>query len=166
MHFKKDNVMKNSIKTGLGFGITSGIITTLGLMVGLNSGTHSMLATIGGVLTIAIADAFSDSLGIRIAKEYENKTNKKEVWEATLTTFFSKFFMALFFVIPIIFFELNTAIKLSVFLGISILAIFSYIIAKEKKANPWPVVLEHVGIAGFVVIISQVVGTLIRNNFV
>jgi len=64
--------MKSSLKTGLSFGLTSAIITTLGLMVGLHSGTHSRLAVIGGVLTIAIADAFSDAMGIHISEEAEN----------------------------------------------------------------------------------------------
>jgi len=39
--------MKHSLKTGFSFGLTSGIITTLGLMVGLHSGTHSRLAVMG-----------------------------------------------------------------------------------------------------------------------
>jgi len=52
--------MKHLLKTGLSFGLTSGIITTLGLMVGLNSSTHSDLVVIGGILTIAIADGFLD----------------------------------------------------------------------------------------------------------
>ncbi|MBW2265656.1 MAG: hypothetical protein JRF28_05735, partial [Deltaproteobacteria bacterium] len=56
--------MKHALKTGLSFGLTSGTITTLGLMVGLHSGTHSKLVVLGGILTIAIADAFSDALGI------------------------------------------------------------------------------------------------------
>ena len=71
--------MKHSIKTGFSFGLTSGIITTLGLMVGLQSGTHSQLAVIGGILTIAVADAFSDALGIHIAEESENKHSSKEI---------------------------------------------------------------------------------------
>ena len=53
--------MRHSLRIGFSFGITSAIITTLGLMVGLHSGTHSKLVVIGGVLTIAIEDAFSIS---------------------------------------------------------------------------------------------------------
>lgn len=49
--------MRHSFKVGFCFGITSGIITTLGLMVGLNSGTNSQLVVIGSILIIAIADA-------------------------------------------------------------------------------------------------------------
>jgi len=66
--------MKNSIKKGLGFGLTSGIITTLGLMIGLYFSTKSMLAVIGGIIIIAVADSLSDSLGMHISEE----TNKKK----------------------------------------------------------------------------------------
>ena len=58
--------MEHSFRVGMSFGLTSGIITTLGLIVGLHSGTHSKLAVIGGILTIAMADAFSDALHPRI----------------------------------------------------------------------------------------------------
>ena len=47
--------MRLSLKIGFSFGLTSGVITTLGLMVGLHSGTNSKLAVMGGILTIAIA---------------------------------------------------------------------------------------------------------------
>jgi len=63
--------MRHSITTGFSFGLTSGVITTLGLLVGLNSGTHSKLVVIGGILTIAIADAFSDALGIHISELFQ-----------------------------------------------------------------------------------------------
>jgi len=85
---------KHSIKIGLSFGLTSAIITTLGLMVGLHSGTKSKLVVIGRILIIAIADAFSDALGIHISEESENKHATVEIWEATLATFFAKFIFA------------------------------------------------------------------------
>ena len=59
--------MKHSFKVGFTFGVTSGIITTLGLIVGLHSGTHSKIIILGGIIVIAIADAFSDALGIHIS---------------------------------------------------------------------------------------------------
>jgi hypothetical protein len=54
--------MKESLKTGITFGLTSGTITTQGLMIGLYSGTNSRGVVIGGILTIAIADSLSDAL--------------------------------------------------------------------------------------------------------
>ena len=80
--------MKHSLKVGFSFGLTSGIITTLGLLTGLDSSTNSKLVVIGGVLTIAIADAFSDVLGIHISEESENKHTSREIWESTFFYFF------------------------------------------------------------------------------
>ena len=87
--------MKISIRKGIGFGLTSGIITTLGLIVGLNSGTRSKLVILGGIIIIAVADAFSDSLGIHISEESERKRKQKQIWESTLATFISKLIVAL-----------------------------------------------------------------------
>jgi hypothetical protein len=56
--------MKIQVRKGVSFGLTSGVITTLGLIVGLHSGTHSKIAVISGIPTIAIADAMSDALGM------------------------------------------------------------------------------------------------------
>jgi VIT1/CCC1 family predicted Fe2+/Mn2+ transporter len=158
-------MMKHSLKTGFSFGLTSGIITTLGLIVGLHSGTHSKLVIIGGILTIAIADAFSDALGIHISEESENKHTIKEIWESTISTFLSKFVFALTFVIPLLLFPLTTAIIVSVVFGLSLLGIFSFLIAKEQKVKPWKVILEHLLIALGVIIITHYVGDWIGSTF-
>ena len=157
--------MRYSFKTGLSFGLTSGVITTLGLMVGLHSGTHSKLAVIGGILTIAVADAFSDALGIHISQESQNKNSAKEVWEATFATFFSKLFFALTFIAPVLFFDLSQAILISVIWGLSTLSVFSFIIAKQQKENPWKVVTEHLIIGLAVVVITHFVGDWIPIIF-
>jgi VIT1/CCC1 family predicted Fe2+/Mn2+ transporter len=158
--------MKDALRTGIAFGLTSGIITTLGLIVGLHSGTHSRLVVIGGILTIAVADAFSDALGIHISLESENKRSPKEIWAATLATFFSKFLFALTFIIPILIFKLPVAIIISLVWGMSILALLSYIIARVRNENPNKVIIEHLLIACAVVIITYFLGNWISSIMV
>ena len=157
--------MKIAIRKGFSFGLTSGIITTLGLMVGLHAGTHSQLVVIGGILTIAIADSFSDALGIHISEEAENKHTSKQIWGSTFATFLTKFFFALLFIIPVLLLELSTAIIVSVILGLAILGILNYAIAKAQKAKPWKVVVEHLAIAFAVIIITHFVGDWIASVF-
>jgi hypothetical protein len=70
--------MKIQVRKGVSFGLTSGVITTLGLIVGLHSGTHSKIAVISGILTIAIADAMSDALGMHISEESEQSILQKK----------------------------------------------------------------------------------------
>ncbi len=150
--------MKLSIKKGFSFGLTSGIITTLGLIVGLHAGTHSKLIIIGGILVIAIADSLSDALGIHISEEAENKHTSKEIWESTIATFISKFIFALTFVIPILLLQLSTAIIVSIIWGLSLIGVFSYSMAKQQKAKPLNVILEHVIIAMIVITATHYVG--------
>jgi len=158
--------MKHSTKIGLCFGLTSAIITTLGLIVGLHSGTHSKLIVLGGILTIAIADAFSDALGIHVSEEAENVHTKKEIWLSTISTFSAKFLFALTFVIPILLFELSTAIVISIIWGLFMLGVLSLTISKEKKENPWESVSEHLIIALVVIVITHYVGDFISSLFV
>jgi len=157
--------MRHSLKTGLSFGLTSGTITTLGLMVGLHSGTHSRLIVIGGILTIAIADAFSDALGIHISEESENKHPEREIWESTIATFICKFLFASTFMVPLILFQLSTAVILGIIWGLSVLGVFSFLIAKEQKVKPWKVIFEHLGIAVIVIVITHFVGDWIYRTF-
>lgn len=155
--------MRHSIKIGFSFGLTSGVITTLGLIVGLHSSTHSKLVVISGVLIIAIADAFSDALGIHISEESENKHTEKEIWASTLSTFFTKFIFALTFVIPIILFPLSTAIIISVIWGLFIISIFSFKIASEQKKNSLRVVLEHLIISIIVIVTTHYIGDWVNT---
>ena len=157
-------MFRHSLKTGFSFGLTSGIITTLGLMIGLHSGTHSRAVVIGGILTIAVADAFSDALGIHMSEESENRHSVREIWEATLATFVAKFVVALTFVVPILLFPLSTAIGLSVAWGLSLLSFFSFLMAREQKARAWKFILEHLLIALAVIFIAHFVGDLISQH--
>jgi VIT1/CCC1 family predicted Fe2+/Mn2+ transporter len=158
--------MKQTIRTGLCFGTTTGIITTLGLMVGVESGTKSVLAVIGAVLTIAIADAFSDTLGMHISQESEAKKSRKQVWESTLSTFISKIFIGFTFIVPVLLFDLQTAIILSISWAVILLSALNFYMAKEKGVNPWPVITQHVGIALVVVVITHFIGEWISLTFV
>ncbi len=154
---------KSSIRAGLGFGVTSGPITVLGLMVGLHSILPSKLVLIGGILTIAIADAMSDSLGMHVAKEATNLYTTKEVWETTIYTFLSKFFIAISFTLPFYFFQLYTAMIINIIWGLLLLGTFSFFIAKKNGVNPWKVVTEHLVIAAVVIIISHYFQAFVKH---
>ena len=157
--------MRHSIKTGFCFGLTSGIITTIGLIVGLHSSTNSRFIIIGGILIIAIADAFSDSIGIHMSEESEGKHDTKEIWESTLSTFFSKFIFSLSFIVPVLLLSLTTAIFISLIWGYSLIIVLSYYTAKIRKSKPWIAIMEHLIIATMVIIITHYVGIWISYYF-
>ena len=158
-------MMKPSFRTGLSFGLTSGVITTLGLMVGLHSGTHSRTVVIGGILTIAIADALSDALGIHIAEESKNNGNVSEIWESTIATFLAKFLIALTFVVPVLVLPLEEAMTVSVGWGLMLLAVLSYLLARAQQISAWKVIAEHLIIGVSVIAITHYVGDWIHATW-
>ena len=150
--------MRHSIRIGFSFGLTSGIITTLGLIVGLHSSTHSSIVVIGGILIIAIADALSDAMGIHVSEETESIHSTREIWESTISTFFSKFIFALTFIVPVIIFQLTLAIIVCIVWGFLLLTFFSYYIAKQQAKKPHKCVFEHLIFTAIIVIITHYVG--------
>ncbi|MBU0461788.1 MAG: VIT1/CCC1 transporter family protein [Nanoarchaeota archaeon] len=158
--------MKASLKKGFSFGMTSGIITTLGLIIGLHSSTHSKQVVIGGILIIAIADAMSDALGMHISQESENHHSAREIWESTGATLLSKFIFACTFILPVLLFELDTAIIISIIWGLLLISGFSYYLARMQKVSPSHVITEHLVIAVIVIVVTHYVGEIIRMVFV
>tara|TARA_Y100000310_G_scaffold317795_1_gene371075 strand:+ start:2838 stop:3311 length:474 start_codon:yes stop_codon:yes gene_type:complete len=157
--------MDDAIKKGLGFGLTSSVITTLGLMIGLHSSTHSRLVVIGGILTIAIADSLSDALGIHISEEAETKHTSKEIWAATISTLLFKFIFAISFLVPVLLLSLDNAIIASIGYGLILIALFSYYISKKEHIKPYKAIGEHLFIAIIVIITTHYLGRVISYYF-
>lgn len=154
---------KKSILSGIGFGFTSGVITTLGLILGLSVGTQSKLAVIGGILTIAIADAMSDSLGIQIAQESAGNTKEKNTWIAAAATFLSKLVSALTFAVPFMLFSINVATVICLIWGFIMLSIVSFSLANELHQKPLHIIKSHLGLSLLVLLASLAVGELIKK---
>jgi len=157
--------MKATLLKGIGFGLTSGVITTLGMIVGLHAGTHSKLAVLAGMIVLAIADALSDAIGIHISEEAEGEHAAKEIWEATLFTFSSKFVFTLTFVPLIILFEMSTAILTSIVWGLFLIIIVSFYTAKLQNKNIHRAVAEHLLVTILVIILAYYVGDAIYGYF-
>ncbi|MCI0516251.1 MAG: hypothetical protein L0Y45_00295 [Woeseiaceae bacterium] len=152
-------------RTGVFFGATSGVITTIGLIVGLYSGTRSLVAVLGGILVIAVADAMSDALGIHLAQEADPDSTHEHVWIATVSTFLTKLFVAASFALPLLWLPLSVAVFVSVGWGLVVIAALSAWLARVQQAATLPVVAEHVGIAIAVVGISHFIGVWVNAAF-
>jgi VIT1/CCC1 family predicted Fe2+/Mn2+ transporter len=152
-------------RTGLYFGATSGVITTIGLIAGLNAGTNSVAAVLGGILVIAVADSLSDALGIHLAEEADPDTSHEHVWSATVSTFLTKFIFAITFAIPVLLLPLWPAVLASVAWGLLVIAVLSYFIARSQDSPPLAIIGEHVLIAVIVVVASHYIGVWVNTMF-
>jgi VIT1/CCC1 family predicted Fe2+/Mn2+ transporter len=157
--------MKETLLKGLGFGLTSGVITTLGIIVGLHAGTHSRLAVLAGMIVLAVADALSDAIGIHISEEAEGEHATKEIWEATLFAFSSKFTFTLTFVPLIVFLELSTAVLVSIAWGLFLIIVLSLYTARLQNKSVRRAVAEHLLVTVLVVLFAQHIGSWIHGFF-
>lgn len=152
-------------RTGLFFGATSGVITTIGLIAGLNAGTRSLAAVIGGIFVIAVADAMSDALGIHLAEEADPHATTQHIWSATITTFLTKFVFSLSFAVPLLILPLDQAVVASVLWGMLVITVLSYFLARAQNESPIAIVAEHLGIAILVVLLSHLIGVWVSRTF-
>ena len=150
--------------SGISFGMTSGVITTLGLMVGLRSGTGSKLAVIGGIATIAVADAFSDALGIHMAEETRG-SRVRHIWAVTLSTFATKLIVAVSFAAPVLLLDLSAAVWVAVGWGLVLLTVLSWVIARANRSRVLLVVGEHLAIATVVIVAAEFLGRWVAATF-
>jgi VIT1/CCC1 family predicted Fe2+/Mn2+ transporter len=155
--------MSVSIKKGLSFGLTSGVITTLGMIVGVNASTSSRLAVIAAIVAIAIADAFSDAVAMHVSEESEGAHTRKDIWEATMATFLTKFIFAMTFVVPIWFLALDIAVLVDIIWGFMIMTVFNILLARSQEEKILRVVLEHLTIAIIVVFITYFAGSFLST---
>jgi hypothetical protein len=155
----------HSIQVGTSFGLVSGVITSLGLVVGLAVGTQSRIAVIGGIVTIAFADSLSDALGIHISEEAENVHSGVEVWVASGATFVTKAAVAGSFLAPVLLLRLEDAVWASIAWGTAAVIALSWYLARRQATSRTLVVAEHLGVAALVVVVAALVGRWVSTTF-
>ena len=152
-------------RTGVFFGATSGVITTIGLIVGLHAGTQSLIAVLGGILVVAVSDAMSDAMGIHLAQEADPDSTHDHVWAATIWTFVTKLLVALTFALPLLWLPLQTAVIVCVSWGFLVITLLSAYLAHVQRVKALNVITEHLGIAIVVVTVSYFIGIWVRTSF-
>lgn len=154
--------LDQALFTGLGFGATSGIITTLGLIVGLETLTNSISTALAGIYIIAFADGLSDALGIHLSQESNKKIDHKEVWASTFYTLLFKILIALSFTVPLLLYPSITGVIICIVWGYLLLGVLSFVIAKRKNESSIGIVLEHWIIMTFILVVTYLIGIYVR----
>jgi len=156
--------MKPTFLKGLSFGLTSGIITTLGMIIGLGSGTNSPNIVIIGIISLAIADSFSDAMGVHLLEESNSSTTNKNIKEVTFSTFLFKFIFASSFIIPILLVkDFYFSLLIDIIWGMFSLGLLSYFLAKNRGSSPAKTIIEHLLIAIAVIILTYFIGQYCNN---
>lgn len=159
---------RHEVLLGLSFGLTTSVITCLGLISGLVAAAGEKFVVIAGVVVIAIANGLADAVSIHTTEEAEieeerPKHSQREVWLATLFTFLSATGFALTFLVPILLLPLEQSLLGATCWGISLLIVLNFYIARLRGEKPLKLIAEHVSLALAVVLISHWLGSFLRQ---
>ncbi|MHA1491842.1 MAG: CYTH domain-containing protein [Promethearchaeota archaeon] len=149
----------------MAFGISSAGLTTLGLIIGVNSALSSKTAIIAAIACIAVADSMADAIGIYTQIKSEGSSSRK-AFISGINNFLGKLFFASSFMLPFFVFDLTVAIIIDLIWGFILLVFVNLLIAVIQDENKFKTVLKNLTIAIIVLIISYYIGTLINTIFV
>jgi vacuolar iron transporter family protein len=145
------------------FGIASAVLTTLGIIVGINSATASRLAIIGGIVAVAVADSLSDAVGMYSQKVSERGTTPPLAFRCALNTFLGKIIFTLTFIIPFLLLPPQPAILTSILWGMLLMVFVSVQIAFVQEQKIGKIVTQNISIALLVIIVSYLAGYLVAT---
>jgi hypothetical protein len=146
-------------------GGTAAIITSMGLIAGLNYGEHARASVIGALLVIAIADNISDSFAIHVYKESET-ADQKEIFSITAGNFLVRLFVSLSFVILALILPTKLVFYVATLWGLALLTFMSYYISEFKKSSRLREIIIHLFIAILVVVASKYIGLAISKHLI
>lgn len=147
------------------FGITSAIVTSLALMLGLDSTVNAKTSIIGALLIIAIADNISDSLGIHVYRESQGPETAGDTRVYTISNFLTRLAVMTMFIALVVTLPLGIATYLSIAVGLTLLTVLNYYIAVAQNENVPKALAQHLGTAIVVVILAHFLGQLIAGFF-
>jgi VIT1/CCC1 family predicted Fe2+/Mn2+ transporter len=147
---------------GATFGIMDGVITVLGVLVGLGA-MGSRTGAIIGVLAAGIADAMANAAGFHVSQETEDHHSRHEVFMSTTLCFLATLLTMFLFLLPLFLLTLRAAIYVSVLLGIAMLIGLGTFVSSYRKINKRDLIIEYVVVGLFVVAASYAAGTFVAS---
>lgn len=144
------------------FGSASAIVTSMGLVIGLESATAPQATVISGLLIVAVADNMSDSLSIHMYQEAE-KLEARTAFKTTVMNFVARLLVALSFVTIVMAFPESYRPIAAITWGLLLLVVLSYLLAGIRGVSPVREIAKHLGIAILVIATSRLIGSWILH---
>jgi vacuolar iron transporter family protein len=124
---------KEQLNKGQLFGLISGSITTIGVIVGLWQSHNNIGIIISAILSIALSDSFSDGFGMYFSQR--THLDQTEATNIGIQTTFYKIIVTLSYIIPFLILDIDTAIKINITWGCFLIAYASYQIGEGILIN-------------------------------
>jgi VIT1/CCC1 family predicted Fe2+/Mn2+ transporter len=145
---------------GIAFGIMDGVITALGILMGLSAFQNRLILFLGIIIT-GIADAFANAAGMHVSEETEKLHERHEVWKTTFYTFFSTILVFVILAVPFLFIQFSKAVFVSWIIGMLLLAWLGFSVGRGK--DRLKIVFEYVAIGIVISLVSFFIANYAKN---
>jgi predicted membrane protein (TIGR00267 family) len=160
---------------GVAFGTMDGLITILGVVIGIASATQNSGVVVLSGLVAGLANAFGNSFGFYASElaeraehiqENQHVSSMAETRRSTLLAFAYSLASTLVIVVPFVIFGLAYAMIASLILALALLFALGAVVGKFSHAPPWKFGIRYVllGLAGAA--LSFVVGAAIGRALI
>ena len=159
---------------GVAFGTMDGLITILGVVIGIASATDSSGAVVIAGLVAGLANAFGNSFGFYASElaeraehiqENQHLSSMTETRRSTILAFAHSLASTLVIVAPFTVLSLTSAMIVSLILALVLLFALGALVGKFSHASPWRFGVRYVilGVAGAALsfVIGQIVGSVL-----
>jgi predicted membrane protein (TIGR00267 family) len=158
---------------GVAFGTMDGLITILGVVIGVANATGSSAIVVISGLVAGVANAFGNSIGFYASElaeraehlhENQHVSSMAEARRSTLLSFLTSLASMAVPVVPFTLLEnLQLAMTISLIAALALLFVLGSLVGKLGRENPWRFGLRYVllGLAGAA--LSFVIGDLLKD---
>jgi len=150
---------------GMTFGVMDGVITVIGVLVGLYVLGNPLLV-IAGILIAGFAGSLANAAGIHVSQETEGKHPPEEVMTSTVLAFASTASVTIILVLPFFFLDMGLAVAVSVTMGLLFIAGVGVFVAgklRKRGTEKAKLVAEYLLIVSMVIVLSYGFGLLVKN---
>jgi vacuolar iron transporter family protein len=144
----------------ISFGAPAAIVTSIALIVGLDTAAAHRAAIVGSLLILALADNLTDALGVHIYQESE-RLAQPDAFRTTVANFLTRLLVSLSFVALVLTTHAPLRSYLSLTWGLLLLALLSYLLARARAVSPPAEIAKHCAVALIVIALSAAIGWLV-----
>ena len=159
--------LDSDLRQGLIFGVSSGVITTSGLLAGLVQTPVSPIIVIVTIVSLAISDGISESYGLFISKKVEDPDDKGPgPVKSFLGLLFTKMAIVLSFLIPFLFSrKLGYYKNMSwpILWGLLIVTLLDYYASSLRNENMLPYLAQHYVVLFITLVLNIFFGRMINK---
>jgi VIT1/CCC1 family predicted Fe2+/Mn2+ transporter len=145
------------------FGGTAAIVTSMGLILGLEAAEGTRQAMVSALLIVALADNLSDSLSVHVYQESES-LDSREAFRSMLANFAVRLIAALSFVALVLLAPHDWLAGIAIGWGIALLSALTWRIARARQRPVGREIAKHIAIALLVLAVSRALGVWISSH--